>query len=233
MHSRLYYASGVTVAPQSSICPHCGQRAPVVLRGVETRCVACGQRRPPLVGANVTLAGQPSRWGGTLAHALGWVLLVVGSSLAAFLWLLLQSIWPHSFVGWAFALPVMVVSWFFGLFLVIGGRRLRKQGDATQRGLRFEAIRALAAHRGGSLTAADAAHALKISDAESDALLTELAKDPDANVSLEVDDDGRIVFLFGIPEKRWRVLEQTAEQADAAVEAEATSYAGRSERAKH
>jgi hypothetical protein len=142
------------------------------------------------------------------------VFLVSGLSLSAFLWLLLQSIWPHSMVGWAFAVPIAVLSLFFGGGLVFGGKRLHKSGESAQKKARVEAIRALVAHRGGMVTAAEAAQALNVSESESDGLLTELAKDPDQNVSLEVDDDGRIRYLFGLAEQRWRVLEEQALRAE-------------------
>jgi hypothetical protein len=140
----------------------------------------------------------------------GWVFLVIGLSVSAFLWLLLQSIWPQSMVGWAFAVPIAMLSLFFGGGLVFGGKRLHKSGESAQKKARVEAIRALVAHRGGMVTAAEAAQSLNVSEQESDALLTELAKDPDQNVSLEVDDEGRIRYLFGVAEQRWRVLDEQA-----------------------
>ena len=191
-----------------------------MLRGVEARCTACGAPRPPFASRSVNLAGQPSRVGGTLAAVSGWIVLVMGLSFSAFLGLLLQSIWPASFVGYAFALPVAVLSLFFGLGLVLGGSKLKKSGTLAQQKTRIEAIRALVAHRGGIITAADAARALNVPEDECDALLTQLAKDPSQNVSLDVDDDGQIQYLFGVPEKRWRVLEQRAEAAGVLDEAD-------------
>ena len=46
------------------------------------------------------------------------------------------------------------------------------------------------------ITAMDAAHALGISPAEADALLTDLAKTSSDQVSLELDDEGGIFFRF-------------------------------------
>jgi hypothetical protein len=201
-----------------------------VLRGLEARCTACGAARAPFVTPSVTLAGQPSRVGGLLALVSGWVFLVMGLSLSAFLWLLLQSIWPGSMVGWAFAVPVAVLSLFFGGGLVFGGKRLHKSGESAQRSARVAAIRALVAHRGGIVTAAEAAQALNVSEAESDALLTELAKDPAQNVSLEVDDDGRVRYLFGVAEQRWRVLEENAlraEESGSAIDSQTEASAER------
>lgn len=204
---------GVPNILASPVCPHCGQRAPVVLRGLEAHCTACGGRRPPLAPQSLTLTGQPSRIGGTLATLSGALVLLVGLSLATFLGLLLQSIWPGSFVGWAFAIPIAAVTLFVGLGLLFGGRRLKRKGMDARRRVQLDAIRALANHRGGSVTALEAAKALDLPEEECDALLTQLAKDPRENVSLDVDDDGQIHYLFGIPEKRWRVLEETAREA--------------------
>jgi hypothetical protein len=204
-----------------------------VLRGLEARCTACGALRPPfaLASRSVTLAGQPSRIGGTVAFVSGWVVLAVGLSIAAFLGLLLFSIWPHSLVALAFSGPIAVLTLLLGLSMVLSGRRLRRSGNLAQKKARIEAIRALAAHRNGALTASQVALALNLSEPESDAALTELAKDPDEGISLEVDDDGRIQFLFGIPEKRWRVLEEAAAEADRAagveLDAEARANASR------
>lgn len=205
----------------SSICPHCGQRAPIVLRGVEARCTACGARRPPFAAPSLTLAGQPSRVGGKLAFFSGWAVMVMGLSLALFLGLLLHSIWPASFVGLAFAVPIAILSLFFGGFLVFGGKRLHSSGEKAQRTARLEAVRAMAAHRGGSITARDVARSLELDESETDTLLTELAKDPDANVSLDIDDEGRIHYLFGTTaEARFRVLDQFEDPPTQAPETE-------------
>ncbi|HYO94929.1 MAG TPA: hypothetical protein VER33_10475, partial [Polyangiaceae bacterium] len=59
-----------------SRCAHCGQHAPLVLRGFEARCVACGKGRVPMSAPSVSLAGQPSRIGGAAATLLGWTILV-------------------------------------------------------------------------------------------------------------------------------------------------------------
>lgn len=219
----------------SPVCPKCGQRAPIVLRGLEARCTACGAARAPFITPSVTHAGQPSRVGGLLALVSGWVFLVLGMAVSGFFWLLFQAIWPHSLVAWAFAAPILLLSLFFGGGLVFGGKRLHKSGEDAQRRARVEAIRALVAHRGGMVTAAEAALALNVSEQESDALLTELAKDPDQNVSLEVDDDGRIRYLFGVAETRWRVLEEAAARGEdpaTVLDSEAAAEAGRERHVK-
>lgn len=184
-----------------------------MLRGLEARCVACGARRPLFASKNLTWAGEPSRVGGLIASLSGWAVLIIGLSIAIFAGLLLQTLWPAGFVGWAVAIPILIMSLFAGLALVLTGRRLKRKGANARKTVLFDALRTLAAHNGGAVSAERASRALDLTEAECDELLTELAKDPGENVSLEVDDDGQIQFLFGIPEKRWRVLEETEAQS--------------------
>src|ERR1041384_5312980 len=101
-------------SPISSDCPKCGRRAPIVLRGLDSRCAACGAPRFLLAGPNVSFAGQPSRFGGIAATLAGTSVLVLGLSLAVGLWFLLQAMFSAS-VGWAFAVPVSAASLLFGL----------------------------------------------------------------------------------------------------------------------
>ncbi|HYO97210.1 MAG TPA: hypothetical protein VER33_22020, partial [Polyangiaceae bacterium] len=119
----------------------------------------------------------------------------------------LQSLWPAAFIGWAFGVFDGVSSLFFGLLLVFTGRGLRRRGNDRQRAVQLEAVRALLTNRGGSATAREAAQALQLSDEEADALLMELAKDPKADASVEVEDSGQLRYVFGHTDKRWRVLE--------------------------
>ncbi|HEY8943671.1 MAG TPA: hypothetical protein VIM73_05385 [Polyangiaceae bacterium] len=206
--------------PANSICPHCRQRAPIVLRGIEPRCTACGGRRQPFGSQTLTLAGKPSRIGGTVASAAGWIALVGGLSAALFFGVLLHTVWPGTLIGWAFAVPTAVISLIVGLLLIRGGRRWQKQGIDAERSVKLDAVRALAAHRGGSLTSEQVSEALQVSDEEGDALLTELAKDPKLGVSIDVDDDGVIHYLFGVPERRWRILEEAAARGELGREGE-------------
>jgi hypothetical protein len=181
----------------NAICPHCGQRAPLVLRGIDARCTVCGGKRLPFTGRTLNLAGRPSRWGGTAAKIVGWTITATGLCVALAIGLLLQTLFPSGYAGLAIGLPLGLLSLFFGLGLVLGGRKLSRQGDEAEREARLETIRALAAHQHGSVTAHDAARAMSLGVAEADALLTELAKQPDEHVSLEIDDDGGIHYLFG------------------------------------
>ena len=141
---------------------------------------------------------------------LGSGVLVFGLSAALGLLLLLQSIWPGTVVGFAFGVPLAIVSLFFGLLLLLGGRRLRGHGARRQRSVELDAARAAIAHRNGMITAAEAARALDVTEEYADALLTELSRDANVEVNLEFEDDGRVRYVFGRPAERFRVLEEQA-----------------------
>jgi hypothetical protein len=169
-----------------------------VLRGIEARCTACGALRIPFTAKALNFAGKPSRLGGAAAKIIGWASLIMGTTIAASLALIIQSIFSGGYLGWAVALPIAVLSWLLGLSLIFGGRKLERSGDEAQREARWQAIRALAAHRGGSVTAAKVAAKLELDERQADAILTEMAKTPEESVALEVDDDGGIHYLFGV-----------------------------------
>jgi hypothetical protein len=133
-------------------------------------------------------------------------------------WFLLQSIWPASAVGWAFAVPMVAVSLLVGLLLMLGGRRLRQSGTARQQEVQLDAVKALVQHRRGPISALDVASALQLPEAEVDALLTRLAREQATAVTVDVDARGQIVYDFEGEQRRWRVLE---EEADAEAGAEA------------
>jgi len=167
----------------------------------------------------VSLAGQPSRVGGMAATVAGTAVLVLGLSLSLGLWFLLQSIWPTSAVGWAFAVPMGAASLLFGLLLLLGGSRLRKSGTARQQEVQLDAVRAIVAHRRGPISASEVAGSLQLPEPQVDALLTRLAREQATAVTLDVDTLGRVVYDFEGEERRWRVLEENAE-AEAGAEAE-------------
>jgi hypothetical protein len=165
---------------------------------------------------NVTFAGEPSRVGGIAAGFAGWAALVFGLSGSLGLFLLLQSIWPGRWVGYAFALPLSIISLFFGLIFILGGRNLRRRGKEKRLRVQRDALRALIAHRGGSVTSTEAAQALGIEEPVADALLTELSRESATTVRLEVDDDGTFRYDFRAEEQRFRVLEEQEDPLDAA-----------------
>jgi hypothetical protein len=213
----------VTGPLTSSTCPKCGQRAPIVLRGLDSRCAACGAPRFLLAAQSVSLAGQPSRVGGVAATIFGITVLVLGLSLAVALWFLLASFLPPA-VGWAFAIPTAAASLLFGFLLLFGGSKLRKRGSERQLEVQLDAVKAMVQHRRGPISAHEVASALELPEAQVDALLTRLAREKATAVTLDVDSEGRVVYDFEGEERRWRVLEeQESESEDARVEATAAA----------
>jgi hypothetical protein len=199
-----------------------------VYRGVVPQCTACGALRPPLANPSINLAGKPSRFGGILASVVGWLVLLVGGSIALGIALLFAA-FGATMAGIAIALPVAIVSLVIGVVLVRRGGSLSRSGIEAERATREQALLAVVAHR-GSVTAAEAAHALGVSVAEADAALTDMAKrDPD-RVSVDVDDQGEVRYRIArIPgESRVRVegTDGWPAEGSAAADDEANAEAG-------
>ncbi|HVY26377.1 MAG TPA: hypothetical protein VHB79_07475 [Polyangiaceae bacterium] len=208
-------------SPFDTECPKCGKRAPIVLRGLESRCAACGAPRFLLGAPTVSLAGQPSRWGGAAASLAGLVVLVLGLSGSAGVWFLLQSIWPTHAFGWALAVPMVAASLLFGSLLLFGGRRLRQSGEQRAQQVQLQAVKSLVEHRRAPLTAQEVAQALDLPEPEADVLLTRLARETATDVTVDVDAQGRVAYDFQGEERRWRVLdEQAADEEATAAPAE-------------
>lgn len=206
----------MTGSPFASQCPKCGQRAPVVLRGLDSRCAACGAPRSLLASApTVSLAGQPSRVGGLMLSLAGVSTLVLGMALSVGVWFLLQSFWPTHAFGWALAIPIFAVSLLAGVFMLLGGRRLRSSGTARQQAVQLEAVKAMVAHRRSPISAHDVASSLQLPEEQVDQLLTRLAREQATAVTLDVDARGQVVYDFEGEERRWRVLEEDAEADEA------------------
>jgi hypothetical protein len=178
------------------ICPYCHQDAPSILRGVRAYCTACNAPRSlATAGEVVNVAGQPARVGGGVASALGLVALVVGAlvafafgTIAALLFTTAAALWV---VGGVAFFTLLVA-----LPLLFGGRRLSQAGVDRARAAHEHAAFALAARHRGVLTVREGARALSIREEEADALLTALARRPDGRVTLEVDDDGALSYVF-------------------------------------
>src|ERR1041384_4735826 len=148
-------------SPISSDCPKCGRRAPIVLRGLDSRCAACGAPRFLLAAPNVAFAGQPSRVGGIAASLAGLEVLVLGLSLSGGVWLLLQALFSSA-VGLAFALPLVAASLLFGLLLLFGGNRLRPRGEERKEEVLLQAVKDIVEHRHGPISAHDVARSLEL-----------------------------------------------------------------------
>jgi hypothetical protein len=183
-------------------CPHCRQNAPIVYRGVFAYCSACNQPRPPFSARALNLAGKPSKIGGALGKVFGWGILLAGLGTAATLILLFHFLNPASLLGYAVGIPVAVIALLMGLSILYGSSRLHRAGTDAERETRQQAIYALAANRGGMLTALDAARALNLSVKDVEAVLNDWAKNDSDHISMEVDDNGEMFYLFSRPGQR-------------------------------
>ena len=150
----------------------------------------------PLTGSSVNMAGRPSKVGGTVAKVIGWIVLAIGLSFALLLGLFFQWLLPLGFAGYAVGGVIAFLTATFSILLLRGGTSLQQSGVNEAQFTREKAIFALAAHRGGMLTATDAGTALGIPSEEADSLLTILAKTKSDQVSLELDDSGGIYYRF-------------------------------------
>ncbi len=194
------------------MCPHCGQNAPLVYRGVVPYCTGCGGIRAPLTNRSVNMAGKPSTVGGTVAGVFGWLMLLGGLGVAGVLATILALL-SYPTLALVVGGPIALLALLVGGGLVMGGKKLRTQGATEQKDTRVEAIFALAQTRKGILLASDVARALAIPVDEADALLTTLAKTDSDHVSLEVNDDGGMYYRFSnapwMSEERFRIAVNT------------------------
>ena len=78
--------------------------------------------------------------------------------------------------------------------------------------MQTEALTALFNNRRDGVTAADAARALGVEPARADEILTQMARDPEQDISVDLHDDGTVHYLRGDDSgaKRWRILEERA-----------------------
>jgi len=199
------------------MCPHCGQNAPLLYRGVSAFCSACGTPRIAFTANAVNLRGKPSKIGGTVASVLGWVVLAGALAVALVLGAILQAIFPAgAVVGWVVGGLIATLGIGTSMLLLFGGRALRKSGDRAAEAARFEALGSLAAHRQGVVTSQSAAEALGVRVDEADKLLTSLANQPDSGITLEVDDDGVLTYRFAryAPPVRWPAAPKVRVDAD-------------------
>ena len=187
------------------ICPSCKQDAPTVVRGMRAYCTACGAPRSMLDATPVNVAGQPSKIGGGVARVVGWLVLLAGSLLGLTVGAIFQALIPSMIIGWILGGFLVGLSLLFGLFLVLGGRMLQQSGKQTEQSAHEQAAFAIAARRGGSVTPAELAQTVSISEADADALLTAMAKRPSSGVTLEVDDDGTLRYYVNGASPRPRV----------------------------
>lgn len=185
------------------MCPNCKQNAPIVYRGTLAYCTACGAPRPPFSAKSVNLAGQPSKIGGSVAKFFGWLILGGGLLLALSLGIFFQLLIPAGAVGYAFGIPIGLVSLVVGLLVLFGGKKLETSGIETERAAKFDAIWGMAVARGGVVTALDVGRSLNMPVDGADQILTEMTKKHPEYVSIEVDDNGNLFYkLTGVAEQQ-------------------------------
>jgi hypothetical protein len=186
------------------MCPHCGQNAPLLYRGVSASCSACGKPRLPFTANAVNLRGRPAKLGGTVAKVAGWILLFGSLAAALLLGAISQAI-GGPFLGWVVGGLTAVVGVGLALLLLFGGRALRQSGIHAAEAARLEALSSLAAVQQGIVTSQKAAEALGVPLDEADRFLTHLANQPDSGITLEVDDDGKLTYRFAryAPARAW------------------------------
>jgi hypothetical protein len=176
------------------MCPHCRTAAPLVYRGITAYCSACGAKRTVLSGSSLTHAGQPAQVGGAMVQVVGWLALMFGLSFSAIVALIVWAFATAVAAGVTFGvLGVMTLAVFFALKK--GGQKLAESGDESRDMRREQALFALAATRGGTLQAGQAAAALDCPVTEADALLTKLAKSRE-DVGVEIGDEGEVFYTF-------------------------------------
>ena len=212
------------------MCPFCRQDAPIVYRGVVPYCTACGRVRAPLASRSINMAGKASVWGGTAAHAIGWLVLGIGTALTLGFAAVAYALFTMT-TALIVGVPLELVALTIGLLLVRGGRSLQRSGTSAQRDTRAQAIFALAQNRGGILTALDVAQAVGIRADDADLLMTELAKTQPEQCMLEVDDNGAIYYRFAnapwTADPRYRV--EPSQAAPALHDASASASQARGE----
>jgi hypothetical protein len=195
------------------MCPHCGQNAPLVYRGVSAFCSACGKPRAPFTANAVNLKGKPAKIGGTVAAVAGWIVLFGSLAIALVLGAILQAIFPvGAVVGWVIGGLIATVGVGAALLLLFGGRALRRSGTNAAEAARLDALGTLAKYHQGFITSQQAAEALGVSAEQADAFLTTLAKQPDSGITLEFDDEGKITYRFAryAPQPAWPRLDAQA-----------------------
>lgn len=179
------------------VCPRCRQHAPVVYRGVNAFCTACGAPRMPLSSNSVNLAGRSSKVGGVVTRTIGWIVLVAGLLLGfGTLGTCGAIVGFASAAPYLLGVPVITLALVVGWLLMRSGKELSAEGTRAQKTARTQAVFALANVRGGLLTALDVSQAMGTSVADADALLTSLAKEQPENVTLDIDDQGAVFYRF-------------------------------------
>lgn len=167
-------------------------------------CVVCGKPRSPISGVPIGIAGKPTVMGGTVARVFGWVVLAGGLLFA----MVVAMIIGFFSGAWAavFGLMIATIAAIASYFILKSGKQLQEKGQRRSLEVNRQALATIAARDQGVVTPASAARALNISEQRAEEILTELVREQ-SDVRLEVDDDGRLLYLFGgaAPPRRVRI----------------------------
>src|SRR6185295_17707355 len=158
----------------------------------------------PLAADSVNMAGQPSKVGGTVARVIGWLMLSGGWLLALLLGGIAYLVAPGSAAPWILGVPIAAITSIVAYFILKSGKQLKEDGALTEMTTKNRAIFALANTRGGILTAPDLAQSIATSLQEADDILTNLAKQYPDHVTVDVDDNGTVLFRF--PSVHWQKI---------------------------
>ena len=183
------------------LCPNCYKDAPIVYRGVSAHCTACGAVRVPLANQSVNMAGQPSKVGGAVAKAFGWLTLAGGTVIAAITAAFFQWLITDGIVGWVLGGLIFAITAVISAVLLVSGKQLTKSGDDTHKTVQEKAILGLVQNSKGVVTALDVSRSLDITLQEADAVLTRMAKETPDQITVDVDDQGQIFYRF--PQVHW------------------------------
>jgi len=191
---------------------------------VDAYCTVCNAPRTPFAASILNVAGKPARIGGIAARFFGWGALIVGLFLALTLGLIIQAVASlfvaTTWIGYAVGIPIALLSVIVALFGIIGGRKLGRAGEGSLRKAQLETIHGLARHQRGVVKPREAARALGVSETQADTLLATLAREPNENVSIDLDEDGNVFYMFGSAQAiRWRIQAEQAGISDVEREA--------------
>lgn len=177
------------------MCPYCRTAAPLVYRGVNAACSACGRPRGLLSADSVTYAGQPAKVGASVVLAFGWLGLVLGLGFAMLLGLIVGLVGTATGGLISFGVVALFTTVVF-MLVRHGSKRLDASGQKSLEDKQDQALFALAANHGGRVHPMQAAALLNLTVEQADAVLTRLNNARPLEVEVELTDDGQIFYAF-------------------------------------
>lgn len=160
----------------------------------------------PLAASSVNLAGQPSKVGGTVARVFGWLVLAFGWLAALIIGGIIFTVAPEGFAHWVVGAPIAIIASLIAYGLLKSGKQLEASGILAEMTTKNRAIFALANARGGVLTAPDLAQSIATTVQDADDTLTKLAKEYPDHVTVDIDDQGTVLYRF--PTVHWQAQKQ-------------------------